>query len=588
MMAHPRWILALLLAALGAFSAAAANPFPALEKAGDRFSFVINADPHVNNERPGQKNPSPHNQCFREFIREINAMAPQPAFVLFNGDNFERAAAPVSTRIFLEGAAQLKALPILVAGNHDARTFDVGAIFEPAQRALNSTTATQFGFDCGQWHFAVLPPPELITPENEAEVLNKLDADLKANRTRPTMVFLHYHILPVGLSQLEFYTLSIGQKNRLLNVLTRYGNVKYVFSGHVHSGVMPSVKTAWSYKGTTFVVAPSPVKPRPFGEEYKEFTLEGGYYMVVDVNGTEAKLTGRQIGYKAEHTYPARFPEFKPEAEPRAMAPLGDLPANERLANGDFASGLQGWWSPLRYAAENGPGYSARAVAADGGNWAELMVKAKGQNWAYGEFTELYQVVQAPREGAPTLSLNYKPLDAQKTAGGYVWAAALKGREVAAVMLLKWGPPLEQRHTLPKVISYLVTEGELRKKGLAQLAAEKRALFWNIPESGGKAHALKLNLAEAYDQANGAGAFKALGVEKMLVGIGTWCMETEGSQSKALFGGVELKGVGAANEEERSTIDGQPLAKGSGEMTTIIRPEAAPAAKGKKKRQAAE
>lgn len=586
------WIFALLITAMGAMNAAPASVFPALEKAGDRFTFVINADQHVNNERPGQKRPSLHNQLFREFIQEINAMTPQPAFVLFNGDNFERGAAPVSTKIFTEGAARLKTLPILVAGNHDVRTFDVTTIFAPAQQALNSTTATQFGFDCGQWHFAVLPPPELITPENEAGILQALDADLKANQARPTMVFLHYHILPVGLSQLEFYTMPIGQKNRLLNVLTRHGNVKYVICGHVHLGIMPSVRSAWTYKGINFVVAPSPVKPRPFGEEYGGFTMEGGNYLVVDVRGKEAKLTGRQVGNKAEHVYPETFREFTPEADPRAMTALGELPAQEKLVNGSFADGLKGWLAPYRYAAENVAGYSARSVAKGEGNWAELTVMAKGQNWAYGEFTELYQVAQAPKGGAPVLSLNYQPVEAEKTAGGYVWAAGMKGREVATVMLLKWGPPLEQRHTLPKVISYLATAGELRGKGLAQLAAEKRALFWNIPEAGGKAHALKLNLAEAYDQANGAGAFKALGVDKVLVGFGTWCMETEGSRSWALFGGVELKGAAAGEEKERSAIDGQPLEKGSWETGTIIKAEATPAekgqGKGKKKRQAAE
>jgi hypothetical protein len=140
------------------------------------------------------------------------------------------------------------------------------------------------------------------------------------------------------------------------------------------------------------------------------------------------------------------------------------------------------------------------------------------------------------------LALRYRPLEAEKTAGGYVWLAGMKGREVAAVMLLKWGPPLEQRHPLPKVISYLITGGEQRGRGLAQLAGEKRALAWDLPAETGKWHELGFNMGEAFDTVNGAGAFQALGVEKVLVGIGAWCMETEGSKSAVMFGGIEERG----------------------------------------------
>jgi hypothetical protein len=121
---------------------------------------------------------------------------------------------------------------------------------------------------------------------------------------------MHYHLLPVGTSQLEFYTQSIGYKNRLLDTLTRHGNVRYVFSGHVHSGIQNSVKTAWDYRGVNFVVAPSPVRPRPFGEEYPEYTLDGGYYLKVEVQGKSVRLFGHQIGRPAEHLYPASARKF--------------------------------------------------------------------------------------------------------------------------------------------------------------------------------------------------------------------------------------------------------------------------------------
>ena len=226
----------------------------------------------------------------------------------------------------------LHPLPIAVTGNHDVRDFDVDAIFRPVQKAFNGTTNDTFSFDCGQWHFVVMPTRELLTnPEKEEAFLKWLDQDLRSNRGRPTMGFMHYHLLPVGTSQLEFYTYSISYKNRLLDALTRYGNVKYVFSGHVHSGIKNSVKTAWEYGGVNFIVAPSPVRPRPFGEEYPEYTLDGGYYLKVEVQGKSVRLLGHQIGRTAEHRYPASASKFDFAVAPRYFKAVWDLPAETKL-----------------------------------------------------------------------------------------------------------------------------------------------------------------------------------------------------------------------------------------------------------------
>ncbi len=534
---------AALLLAPAMMGGAAQAPWARLAGAGDRFTFVINADPHVGAERPGQKRPNPQNQRFREFIDEVNAMKPEPAFVLFNGDDFERQAAPVSTRIFTEGARRLKPLPILVAGNHDVRTFDVATIFAPVQRELNGTSATQFGFDCGQWHFVALPPQELITPENEGQYLAALERDLAVNRARPTMVFMHYHILPVGLSQLEFYTYSIMAKWRLLEVLTRHANVRYVICGHVHSGIQASLKTAWTYRGVDFVVAPSPVRPRPFGEELKPFTADGGYYMTVEIDGTRAKLVGRQLGNPGTVTYPDKFRDFSVELEPRGFKPLWDLPGNDGVRNGGFEKGLAGWMSPLRYQSDREPGYTARAaddLKAEGGKSARLEVRAKGQDWAYGEFTELYQVVHAPAGGAPVLSLKYRPDDASE-GGGYAWAACLKERQTVAVLRYHWGPPMETKHPLNRVIDYLATAGEMRGEALAALGKLKNPPETSLPAEPGKWHELKADLTVDYDREHGAGAFARLGVKKVMIGIGVWCTERPDAHSAANFDGVTLK-----------------------------------------------
>jgi 3',5'-cyclic AMP phosphodiesterase CpdA len=552
-------LLAAWLASGLSFAAQPAPTFPKLASVGDNFSFLINADPHVSRERPNAKSPQPHNQLLREFVKEVNATPRQPAFVVFNGDIYERQGVPQTTDILLQIIKELRPLPIAVTGNHDARDFDVDSIFRPVQYAFNGTTNDTFSFDCGQWHFVVMPTKELlVSPEKEAAFLKWLDLDLQANRNRLTMGFMHYHLLPVGTSQLEFYTYSISYKSRLLATLTRYGNVKYVFSGHVHAGIENSVKTAWEYKGVNFVVAPSPVRPRPFGEEYAEFTLDGGYYLKVEVEGKNVRLLGHQIGRPAEHAYPASFHAFDPGLDPRYMKPVWELPAGPKIRNGGFEEGLAGWSSVIRYIKDKEPGYSVGVSgegAASGKSACRLFVSEEGQGWALGEFTEIYQVAQAPGS-APTLKFQYRSGQAAH-GGGYVWLAGFKGEQAQSLIMFHWGPQMRGKHTLPNVINYVLGAGERDAAHLQTLGLQKRALFWKLPVSEEKWLPVRINLAQAMNTAAGkAGLHESLGINRIILGLGAWCSDEPGSRSTAWFDDVDLvPGSNAADME----VNGKPF-----------------------------
>ncbi len=538
-------------------SSVAASLFPQLSGVGDKFTFLINADAHVNRQQPTPRNPRPHNVILREFVADANALTPPPAFVIFNGDIYERQAVPESTNHLIQIVKDLKALPIAVTGNHDVRDFDVDAIFRPVQRAFNGTTNDTFSFDCGQWHFVVLPTKELLnTPEKEAALLKWLDADLQANRARPTMVFMHYHVLPVGTSQLEFYTQSIDFKNRLLSSLTRLGNVKFVFSGHVHAGVLNSMKTAWTYKGANFIINPTGVRPRPFGEEYPEFDQEGGCYTRVVVDGKMVRLFGRQNRKTAEREFPPSFRAFDKAMDPRSLTEVWELPANPRLRNGGFEDGLDGWHSPYRYIADMSPGYelgSREDRRVSGTSAARVFVREKGQGWALGEFTELYQVVQSPVGKTPVIRFSYFPDDAEH-GGGYVWLAGFKGSNVQCVMLFHWGPKMLPKHTLTRVISYVVSGGDNEGARLQILTRERQTTFWKLPAEAGRWHKVKINLAEAWNAGSGSSTgFASLGVDRFILGLGAWCADEPGSHSTGWFDDVGLDFSGSV---EVSHIDG--------------------------------
>jgi hypothetical protein len=533
-------------------SATPAPLFPQLANCGDDFRFIINADPHVNREK---RAPHLHNLALEAFVKEVNGMNPQPAFVLFNGDIFEREFFPETTDSTVRIVKDLKTLPIAVTGNHDCRDFDVDRIFRPVQKAFNGTTGDTFSFDAGRWHFVAMPTRELIlTREKQQAFLTWLDQDLAANRARPTIAFMHYHLLPVGTSQMEYYSYSIDYKNRLAETLARYGNVNYVFSGHVHAGIEPSVKTAWRYQDVNFVVAPSPVKPRPFGEDYADFTLDGGYYLIVEIKGAEARLLGHQTGRAGEHVYPSTFRECQKAADPRCFTAAWDLPANPCLENGGFDKALSGWQTPCRYISDRDPGYVWNST---GDGTAHLAVHEKGQGWAVGEFTELYQVIQIPRGAAPALEARYKPA-AATGGGGYLWVAGFKGKQAQCMMLFHWGPKMNVTHPLRRTIGYLLAAGQGDEgAGMQALTRRNQALFFPLPSEPDQWHRVKIGLADAMDQAAGApGAFKKLGVDRMIVALGVWCSIPAGSKSEAWFDDIDVRFDAPAGQ---MTIDGHPF-----------------------------
>ncbi len=549
------------LAVLVAGQAIAAEPlFPQLQKVGQEFTFLINADAHVSREPRGGRPGHSHNELLRRFVEEANALSPQPAFVIFNGDIYEREAAPQTTDTLVAILRNLKPLPVAVTGNHDVRDFDVDRIFRPVQKALNGTTGDTFSFDCGRWHFVVMPTRELLpTPEKENAFLDWLDNDLKTSRERPTMAFTHYHVLPVGTSQLEFYAYSIRYKNRLLDTLAQYGNVRYLFSGHVHAGIQSSVKTAWNYRGINVVIAPSPVKPRPFGEEYPEFTTDGGYWMAVHVRGEDVRLVGRQIGTSAEHVYPTAFRKYEPGIDPRCLTAVWDMPAASQLENGGFENGMRSWNAPYRYITDKEPGYGWVATdekAASGKLAARLHVREKGQGWALGEFTEIYQVVRVTGSSPPVLTARYYPGPAV-TGGGYIWAAGFKGRNARCLMMLQWGPKMREKHTLLRVADYVLTAGERGAPGIAELSRLHRAWFWKLPAPGAGWHELRIHLAEAMGRAAGdSGVYASLGLDRVIVGAGVWCSDDPGSSSVAWFDDIGLDCTPASADV---TLDGKDL-----------------------------
>ena len=528
----------------------------------DRYYFLVNADPQMGEQDSENRGIRLLNRLLHDFVDDVNAMSPAPEFVVFDGDlvAFPRAE---SFANFVRLVKPLTVPVKLVHGNHDGRFPDTK--FLDAQEELSGYRALHYSFDQGQWHFVVIPAPEMTPrPAQRRELLKWLADDLSANVDRPTMVFMHYHVMPVGLSQLEYYTLKMSYKRELLDVLATPGNVRYVISGHVHAGVKASIKTAWTYRGIHFVVAPSPVWPRAFGDEYPKVLEAGdgedrGYFLEVAIDGDQATLYGRKINSDLRRRYPDAFPEFTEDADPRAFSALPEMEATQELVNGDFEDGLDGWLGPLRYRGASPTAYvrQTRANPRSDGKAAYLRVRPKSTAWTLDESDEIYQVIQWSPAERPLVTLDYiAPAEGHSIAGGgYFRITAFNGDARAHAQWFHWGAREELVRHLPQIADYIATGDE---RGLAQFARRARqadVLSWRIPELGGW-RSLQINVADLYEQAGKTGrSWSELGVDRLVIAAGVWSGARPGSGGAMWVDNVSV----SPGSDEPTTISGNPI-----------------------------
>jgi len=364
-------------------------------------------------------------------------------------------------------------------------------------------------------------------------------------------------MLPQGLTQLEWYTFPLDLRLKLMDLLTKYGNVKFYFNGHVHNGIQTSVKTSWHYKGIDFITAPTIIAPRNFGEEfdpYQRGTTEGGYYLVVDVDGKNLTIRGRLVGQEREFRYPRHLRLFHEDLEPRWFHRTTELPSNAKLLNGDFGHGLHGWKPCYRYVSDNDPGFVWKACKKGKQHAAYVFTRSKEPLfWANDEMMELYQTVAVPVGGSPVLRAEYlieeKPVDG----GGYIRLNAMSNNEFKFMMVFKWGENERKADILVRGFGYALTGTAQGWTFLQDLGRNRQGFFWNVPSEPGTWHSLTADIGVLHDAALGSpGAFAQLGITKLFLAMGTWVNRSQGAASGAYFANFSL----AANPQLNSSIDG--------------------------------
>jgi hypothetical protein len=518
-------------------------PFPSLSDVGPRFRVVIIADTQVGPADARGVVPATSQRNMSRIIDEVNAMDPAPAFVLFNGDQVENVEERKVDN-FLHRASKLKPLSILVHGNHDG--VHPYAEFVQMQKKLNGTSGIYFSWDAGNWHFATIPT-NIPTDQYAKEVLDWLENDLLTHRDRPTIVFPHYHLMPQGLSQLEWYTYDRPFRLRCYDIFQKAGNVRYAIGGHVHNGIQTSLKTAWTYRGTNYMVAPTCTASRNFGEDFPPFAkglpqsdqdAGGGYYLLLDFNGNDLAIRGKLVGQTQDFLFPSQFKEYT-DQDPLWMRDLADLPLYSSLLNGSFDSKLARWYSPFRYIADQDPGFIARPDTPKGASQDALYLacREKGQHWARDEEVEAYQRFQPPPAEQPTLSARFMLGPHQRSGGGYIRLGLFRQRSLVMTILVDWLEGKKDRNTRMGINSLYTATG---KRGVPdsfiKLGQDHQALFWTLQPQPNTWHQVQLDLPKLINQSLASdSAWNSLAPDEFLLALGVWSLEDPGSTASAWF-----------------------------------------------------
>jgi 3',5'-cyclic AMP phosphodiesterase CpdA len=415
----------------------------------DRYSFAIMADPQGGDpDHPEYSGTAArmriHNAYIRETIERINELEDRPLFTLVLGDytdhQGEAAHFAAMDRLFRKLSTPL----LLEIGNHETR---YAAEFTPgynmsafdnyftAQRRLNGMEKLAYSFDLGAFHYVIWPDPlRRNFWETHPHYFDWLERDLERNRDRPTIFFQHVPVHPIGIDPLVHYAEQPYIKRLLLERLTRHGNVRYVFSGHVHIPIKSSVKTAVTYRGINFVNLPAAgYRPRAFGEvDYFGGPTQGA--AIVTVEGTDVRVDYLDVTRNVI-TYPPDFPQENLGAESLLTRNKWELAEGTKLQNGSFESAAH-WHGNYVYQEDERPTYLRQFSEEDGRGTLYLRANKRrydkpGQDRVPQTLNQLTQVRMAPGGVFPEFGLQLRvecgPFYGRALVGAFVWVEGYRG-----------------------------------------------------------------------------------------------------------------------------------------------------------------
>jgi hypothetical protein len=509
-----------------------------IKNLGDHFSFIIMADPQggdASNPDDNLCRMKIHNAFIEESIRLANNLKVKTAFCLMLGDIVDHQGEEhhfVQMAKFFE---KLKMPVLYEMGNHESRyntSFSPGynlsgfSNYFAAQKAINGMELLLYSFNLGQWHFVVWPDPlRQMFWENHPHYFVWLERDLEKHKHRPTIFLQHIPMHPIGINPLDNYCETPYIKSLLFDILAKHGNVKTIFSGHVHIPVKSSLKTAVSHRGINCINLPAAgYRPRAFGEE----DFYGGPAQgvcIVDVKGDKMSATYKTVTFE-EFPYAEKLPAFDSEKYPLWFGYPWQLPVKSQFINGNFENGLTGWGRKFVYHEDENPSNICEARLRDSHPAIYLKTEKRrfhtpGQDRLPQDINRIFQAVKIEEGKKPVIQFEYlldgENCDFNGINGSYIWIEGYRKT------------------------SRLVNLMYFANQGMANLgstyARQKGAapIFFSLNNIADVWHKEKLNIATDFETNPEGLKFASSAPDRLVVSAGIWNINDGRPQPFAAF-----------------------------------------------------
>ncbi|MEH6639620.1 MAG: 3',5'-cyclic-AMP phosphodiesterase [Porticoccaceae bacterium] len=255
------------------------------------WRLVQITDPHIGPSRDYCLAGVQTYETFRQVLAELGSQKLAPDMIYATGD-IAANGAPEAYELF---AQQMQFLEIpygWLPGNHDQLTI--------MEEGLSSASYWPM-LEMGQWRVISLNTsvPGKVGGALAQSELDFLEQVLSAEPDKPVIVFLHHPPLPVGCDWLDRQ--RIANADELEAIVRASGNVKAVFSGHVHQDF------AGQWAGCEVHTAPSTCfQFLPNSPEFALSDQSPGYRWIdlrpdgsIDTGVEFLKETGQVVDHKA-------------------------------------------------------------------------------------------------------------------------------------------------------------------------------------------------------------------------------------------------------------------------------------------------
>lgn len=515
-----------------------------LEQIGGRapnenFEFVVMADPQGGDPTVGDKLQTRmkiHNAFIEESVELVNQLQINPAFTVVVGDIVDAWGYEKDFRQMNTFLKRLSTPVFYTIGNHESElrlNFGPGYNMSgfnnyfAAQKDMNGTEKMLYSFNAGQWHFVVWPDPLRDGFwESHPHYFDWLERDLEKHKNQPVMLFQHVPVHPVGLNPHIDYAESVFVKRTFLDILARYGNVKYVLSGHVHIPIKAAFKIACTMYGIRFINLPATgYRQRNFGEEDVNDGISQGVTLV-KVEGAKARITYKSIT-EDEYVFPDELPELDLNRYKLWLGYKHELPAAEEIINGNFEQGLNGWTPRWIYTEDENPANHCEVRPIDASFKALFLSTRKrgfataGQDRLPQDMNRVCQAIKVNPRNKPAISLRYMPeaknCDLHGYCGGYIWIEGFAGNLKQVNLMYsanKVWYNIGGRYDNPKYCPPVMLD---------------------LDSTPDQWHEVYLNIADDYNRFAKGARYEELNIDRIVINFGAWNINYGSDQPFALY-----------------------------------------------------